>query len=325
MKPAKSLPTAPAAFGHFFVAALIALLAARTSPAQAAPEPAVQPTTVAVFPFASAKPIDPELGPNLADLTGTHLSNADQLLTVERAEIDKALGEMELGMSGAVAPEHAAQAGSLLGAQVLVTGRLIRSGEDLQAIVKVIGTNTGRVFAFTEPLPRNAKPDAAAQSIARQIEARITQDRAALVGAPVTAESLIAALQPKLQGKKLPSVHVAITEQHLSRAVPDPAAETEVKKILAALGFRVLDEKADVTLTGEAFSELGMRKGNLVSCRARVETKVADSRDPAASWVDRETAGAVDLAENIAAKSALQSAGLRIAERFALRYAAAGN
>jgi len=60
----------------------------------------------------------------------------------------------------------------------------------------------------------------------------------------------------------------------------DPAAETELSLILTQCGFTLAsdksDTKPDIELVGEAFSEFGMRKGNLVSCKARVELKALE-------------------------------------------------
>ena len=44
----------------------------------------------------------------VAQLVGANLSTDSRLLTVERAELDKALSEMELGLSGTVAADTAA-------------------------------------------------------------------------------------------------------------------------------------------------------------------------------------------------------------------------
>ena len=73
-------------------------------------------------------------------------------------------------------------------------------------------------------------------------------------------------------------------------------------------------EKADIEITGEAFSAYGMRKGNLISCKARVELK-AQKRTGEIVAVDRQTSVAVDIAEQTAAKTALQKAAVELAER----------
>ena len=66
----------------------------------------------------------------------------------------------------------------------------------------------------------------------------------------------------------------------------DPAVDTELQQMLTQCGFTVIegDEtqqvEAGVTvvISGEAFSEYAARIGNLVSCVARVEIKVADRK-----------------------------------------------
>ena len=75
------------------------------------------------------------------------------------------------------------------------------------------------------------------------------------------------------------------------------------------------DSKPDIEITGEALSELGMRKGNLKSCRARIEIKARDRKSGDILSVDRQTSVAVDVAEHIAAKTALQNGAGELAER----------
>ena len=58
-----------------------------------------------------------------------------------------------------------------------------------------------------------------------------------------------------------------------------------------------------------------MRRGNLVSVKARVELKAVDRKTGQVLAVDRETAVEVDLTEQIAGKKALQTAAAAIAER----------
>ena len=73
--------------------------------------------------------------------------------------------------------------------------------------------------------------------------------------------------------------------------------------------------KADVIVQGEAFSEFGMRKGNLISSKARVEIQVIDRLTGKVLAIDRQTNVAIDLSEQIAAKRAIQEATADIASR----------
>lgn len=94
-------------------------------------------------------------------------------------------------------------------------------------------------------------------------------------------------------------------------------------RVLNALeaGFAVIDpdsgnkKDADIIIKGEGFSEFAMRRGNIVSVKARVEIKAVDTKTEEVIAIDRQTAIEVDLTEQIAGKKALQEAAAQIAER----------
>ena len=66
---------------------------------------------------------------------------------------------------------------------------------------------------------------------------------------------------------------------------------------------------------GEAFSAYGLRKGNLISCKARIELKAHAKGTGKVLAADRQTSVAVDIAEQTAAKTALQNVAGEVAER----------
>lgn len=113
----------------------------------------------------------------------------------------------------------------------------------------------------------------------------------------------------------------------MGQVAVDPAAETEISLFASESGFPVFDtesggtSKSDVRIVGEAFSEFAGRRGNLVSVKARLEVKAIDRATGRMIATDRQVTVAVDLAEQIAAKSALQEAGARIAERLLVKLA----
>src|SRR5262245_20856537 len=89
------------------------------------------PLSVAVFDFESKEESVKELGSKVSALLNAHLSTDPNLITVERAELEKALGEQELGLSGTVTTETAAKVGHLTGAKILVTGKLFKADREL--------------------------------------------------------------------------------------------------------------------------------------------------------------------------------------------------
>ena len=82
--------------------------------------------SVAVFNFESKEEGVRDLGPKIATMINANLSVQPNLILVERAELEKVLGEHELSLSGNVSPDTAAKVGNLTGAKVLVTGSVFK-------------------------------------------------------------------------------------------------------------------------------------------------------------------------------------------------------
>jgi len=281
---------------------------------------AAEPLSTAVFDFAAGDRSLEKKGAEVAVLLNAKLSMAPDVFLVERQEVEKLLGEQEFGLSGTVTPDTAAKVGSLVGAKVLVTGRVFESGGKAYLVAKIMGTETGRVFGEMTTARSLEDIDGPTTELAAKIGALIAKQSVALVAKVEEPGVLVARLKEALKDKKLPPVMVRIREQHLARPVIDPAAQTEFMKLLQDVGFEVLTAETItgrtgvVTIEGEAFSELGMRRGNLVSCRARVEITVKDDAGKL-MVTDRETDVAVDIAEHVAGKSALAHAALKLATR----------
>jgi hypothetical protein len=275
--------------------------------------------TVAVFDFESKDEAVRDLGPKVATLVNANLSAEPQIITVERAELEKVLGEQELGLSGTVDPNSAAKIGQLTGAKVLVTGRVMKADGQTIIVAKVIGTETSRVYGEIVQGGSSATLGDLSSSIAKKIAADVSGKGDTLVARVETREERIAKLKKALEGKKLPVVSVKISERHYGPHIIDPAAQTELSVILQQCGFTLADDnstnKPAIEISGEAFSAYGMQKGNLISCKSRIEIKVHDVTTGNILVVDRQTSVGVDIAEQTAAKTALQNAADVLAER----------
>ncbi len=288
------------------------------SPASAA-EPAW--LSVGVFDFESKDEAVRDLGPKVATLINARLSADPQLVTVERAELEKVLSEQELGLSGMMQPGTTAKVGQWIGAKVLVTGRVFEADQELVLVAKIIGTDTSRVYGELVKGPHGAGLIELADELAGKIGVVLAEKRDTLVATVASHEERIRALVGSLsaRGGRRPAVSVTLGERHVGAPVLDPAAETELTRILQMAGFEVVDArsrtKPGIEISGEAFSALGLRKGNLVACRARIELKVHEVEARKLLLADRQTSVAVDIAEATAAKSALEEAALALAER----------
>jgi hypothetical protein len=275
--------------------------------------------TVAVFDFESKDEAVRDLGPKVATLVNANLSTEPQIITVERAELEKVLGEQELSLSGTVDPNSAAKIGQLTGAKVLVTGRVFKTEGQTVIVAKVIGTETSRVYGEMVQGGSSATLVDLSSSLAKKIAADVSEKSDTLVARVETREERIAILKKALDGKKLPVVSVKINERHYGPHIIDPAAQTELSVILQQCGFTLADDnstnKPAIEISGEAFSAYGMQKGNLISCKSRIEIKVHDVTTGNILVVDRQTSVGVDIAEQTAAKTALQNAADVLAER----------
>ncbi|MBK1854522.1 hypothetical protein JO972_06105 [Verrucomicrobiaceae bacterium 5K15] len=277
-----------------------------------APKPIV--FSVGVLPFAETAATK-DTGAAAAELLSAQLGMSGRFVLVERASLDSVLSEQGLGISGAVDSKSASTLGKLMGAQILITGRVFKAGETTYCIAKAISVTTGRSLP-AQTMLKGGNWLEATKSLAKSLDTSIQKAAADMAPQHETHEQQVARLKKLTAGKKLPSVYISIPEKHLTRVIPDPAVETEIGLILQKLGFviKTASKDADYTLTGEAFSERASQVGNLISCRARCEIILKQQAAPDQKVVNRVTTGAVDTAENTAAKTALQHAGAQLAE-----------
>jgi len=300
----------------------IVLLTGSVLPAQGKKnddERAVYP--VAVLPFQERGRDAAELGGQVTDLLFAQLVVNPDMYLVEREDIKKLFDEQELNLSGLVNPAQATQVGYLTGAKIIVTGSVLIVGDKLYLVAKIIGTETSRVLGASAKGKVDDDLDGLVESLAEDVANTISEQSKKLVAQPITHEDRVEAIVEKLGKGDRPTVWIDIPERHVGQTTIDPAAQTELALICRELGFEVIDRKegnrnaADVLLIGEGFSQFASRHGNLISVKARLEVKALDRATGKVLAVDRQVSVSVDLAEQIAGKTALQEAAATIAAR----------
>lgn len=316
----------------------------------AAPAPGTRaPLSVAVLDFAASTPAEPDLGKQIGESLMIMLSGEPGLRMVDRATLARTLQELELNLSGVVETNQAVKVGKVVGARLLVTGKAFTMGKEVFLTAKLIGTETSLVDGVMVKGPADADLAALVMELCEKLSARLRQVGPKLVAPDEADAGPLPALKSRLANRTKPVVAVVVLERHMtSRPAlpPDPAVETEIKLLLRECGFTVKDvnqheladfvraaagakgttwpqglEGVDIVIVGEAFSELGARIGNLVSCLARAEINVIRRKDGQIALADRATERAIDLAENTAGKKALEKSGrvlgLRVLEYLA--------
>jgi len=301
---------------RLLIATLVTLVAGGLTGTGSAQDEKANPLTVAVLNFEEKGNDLGGIGESASILLTTFLSDNPNLILVERAELENILAEFELNLSGTVDQENAAKIGQLTGARILVTGRVFPVGKQNYLVAKIISVETGRVFGESAKFAGVDELEEAVMALKDGISETLDKRGGEMFAKVETPEERLGRLKKLVEGKALPKVYVNIPEEHITTAIPDPAAETEIRKTLQDLGFPLVarEDAAEQIIEGEAFSEVAGRRGNLISCRARVEVKI-HKKNSETIKVERQTSVAVDIAETVAAKSALEKAGMQLAER----------
>jgi hypothetical protein len=142
-------------------------------------------------------------------------------------------------------------------------------------------------------------------------------------------------------------IMVMIPEQHLTRIVPDPAAETDIIRQFVEAGYRVIDQRqiakiryneqsrlaargdnaaaaaigrqfgAEIVIIGEAFSQFASQvPGGMVNCRARVEARILQTDNGEVLAAHGLQGSGIDATEEMAGKKALSNTGGMVAKYF---------
>lgn len=271
--------------------------------------------TVAVLPFESRdrQAASTDMGKSVAELLNIALMESGNADMVERAELDAALNELQLSAVGLTSKESQVKLGRFIGAKILITGSLCKSGSKNFVIVKIIGTETSRVLGASASGTENFT--SLVPMLAPKVSAILEKQSAKLLPKEQNKEEVLSRLKKVVQGKQR-KVFVKVKED-IALSVPDPAAETELKKLLLALDFQVVNtqNEADYAVIGEAIAANAGNYHKFTSAAARLELSIYNKdKKLLAIGAARETlAGGTYI---IAAKEAIAQTALKLAGDF---------
>ncbi len=295
--------------------------------------PAGETVRVSVFDFETSTALAGGLGSEIADLVNAYLSVHPRLGMVERTEMKKILEEQGLSRSGSIDQEQAIRIGRMVGAQLLVTGRVFPIDGELVIVARIIGAETSRVFGSVVKGQPGEKATGLAEEVASRIAEVIEDKRAELLPPATPEENRIAVIREAARDRELPRISIVIYEEHNSRLSAQSIAETELISILRECGFEVvrqerrlspewardyledstaeiprLGDRADVLLVGEAFTETTPYPAPLISAKGRVELRAVETASGRILAAVRRTDTGADLVERSAAAAALETA-----------------
>lgn len=261
------------------------------------------------------------IGEKVSTILFARLSTSDDLLLVERAELETIMDEAALNASGMVNPAQATRLGQLTGARILVTGTIFEIDEQLMIVSKVIGTETSRVMGVS--VEGNSDADIAnlVTRLASKIESLVKAKSSVLIAEPGTEQQRLEELRQRLSGYAKPALVVDIDERHVNRYAEESAAEHAMIRYGKQLGFEIVDKDSDrasraqVLLTGKGFSEHATSRGELRGVKARLEVKAVEQLSGKILAAERQTEMEIDVSEISAAKKALARCAERIAQR----------
>jgi Mg-chelatase subunit ChlD len=107
-------------------------------------------TPVSLIPFSSADTVDKSSAEYFAEQMNFALTRNKTFKTVERRDLQKILKELELGMTGMVEDENAVRVGKLIGARMIVTGRLYSKNKNYEVFLKLLRVETGEVLSVNK-------------------------------------------------------------------------------------------------------------------------------------------------------------------------------
>jgi hypothetical protein len=263
----------------------------------------------------------------LTDQIAVLLDALPTVTLVNRDQIEKVAEEQKIALTGLVDSASAVKLGKFLSAQYILVGRAAKIGHTYYLTLRVIDVET----TVQATVPVKASVEEGFESVLARLDGPLTKTIQDLQQ-PVRKERnhALALLRKAAEPLKGKTVIVEITETHVNRPLPDPAAQMAAVNHLKSLGMNVIvlkdpktgwkeslfnrgkyvDDRIDYLIEGEGISAYAATFNELISCRARVELRMIPLPGRKIAVSDKGVASRVDLVESLAAKAALEDAAV---------------
>ena len=295
-------------------------------------------TTVAIMDIqVTGKNYVKTAGDEIETLLSAFLSMAEDVKVIERKKLDELLSEQATSEAGFTDENARIKAQKLYGVEYFVSGKLFGVGSKTYLTVNLVNSETSaKKTLMVKSSLRGNYGDLAEQAGEKLL---LTFAELAMIPKPAKEKAPATLIKEATALMKLPRVAIYVSEEHVSQALPDPAAQFELIEIMRKAGLEVIEYKSsiksdlfedgvkeitanlkdvDVILLGEGVSEFALRRGELISCKARLELKALRKTDEKILALKSITASGVDVTETIAAKEALQNCSNKLAADFVI-------
>ena len=214
-----------------------------------------KPLPLAVLAFDSNFDQAKNSGSLIAEILAVKLSMENTLRVLDRKDIDKTLKEQKLSLSGLVTADQAVKIGKLLGAKLLVTGRVTSLNSGVFVICKVVNAETSEMKGFFMRAKNGVDLAELVDKASDKLIAKLPGWIKELVPPAQRPPDDAAVLKQLLKGKVVPKIGVWIPEQHYRKqviVVIDPAVETEFQLLMSESKMSVIE--VDKAMMSKAYS-----------------------------------------------------------------------
>ena len=318
---------------------LAVCLSAALAPADPPSDGPASPIRVAVIDFQVDLPGEAELGPQVADVLAAQLSVWQMPELIDRQELTDVMSENRLTVSGFLDETLAAKTGQLVGADLLIMGKVFKANETIMIVTKITSVQTGRMVGLLNKVDPSRPLAEALASVAEKVQQVLREQADSLLPAGVPLADVIAPMRKVLRTKHVPGIAMVVTGRPDTSGQPPQAAGVAIRELLEHCGIMVVIvahdelgewvsstpeaqaaawpavlEEVDMIVIAQGRSEPADSVNGLSCAVGEIALRVVH-RTGQTVLTDRETQSAVGFTDDSAAEIALHKAARRLAIR----------